>query len=200
MSAQFVSLAVGYALGGSGVLRRKGVRRRPWLELRRLETESAYLGHQVRMLQRAVTGELRLDQDVIAGKGFYDIRRARLQSPSLGRAIELLCPDGELRLTTEVLQVAGMRGVASLWLDAGAWRPDGSGRLPMRSVADADLLVALLRQRGIAAVAADKRGPVIDMRPGVMSALADLLRPYVHRSMRHALRPGSSHGLALLNT
>jgi hypothetical protein len=199
MSAQFVSLAVGYALGGSGVLRRKGVRQRPWLELRRLETESTYLGHQVRMLQRAAIGELRLDQDVVAGRGFYDIRRARLHSPLLNRAMEILSPGGEPRLTVEALQVAGLRGIASLWLDAGTWRPDGSARLPVRSAGDTEPLIALLQQQGVAA-AADRRETVVELRPRAMAALADLLRPHVHRSMRHALRPGSTHGLALLES
>jgi hypothetical protein len=197
MSARFVSLAVGYALGG-GVLRRKGARQRPWLELRRLETESIYLGHQVRMLQRGVTGELRLDQDVVAGKGFYDIRRARLQSPLLERAMEILCPDGEPRLAAEALQVAGPRGIASLWLDAGTWRADGSARLSVRSVEDAEQLAAFLKQQGVAAAVVDRRGAAVDLRPRAMAALADILRPHVHRSMRHALRPGSTHGLALL--
>jgi len=197
MSARFVSLAVGYALGG-GVLRRKGVRQRPWLELRRLETESIYLGHQVRGLQRAATGELRLDQDTLPGQGYYDIRRARLHSPLLERALELLMPDGEPRLTTEVLQVAGVRGLASLWLDLGAWRPGGAARLPLRSGADAELLVHHLKQLGVSAAAADRKGPVLEFRPVAMAEFADLLRPQVHRSMRHALRPGSLHGAELL--
>jgi hypothetical protein len=197
MSARFVSLAVGYALG-SGLLRRKGVRQRPWLELRRLETESIYLGHQVRSLQQAATGELRLDRDVLAGKGFYDILRARLHSPLLERALELLMPDSELRLTTEVLQVAGTRGLASLWLDLGVWRPGGAGRLPLRSEADAELLAYHIRQEGVLATAADKRGPVLELRPTAMAEFADLLRPQVHRSMRHALRPGAVHGATLM--
>ncbi|MEB3235366.1 MAG: hypothetical protein VKM98_08050 [Cyanobacteriota bacterium] len=197
MSAQFVSLAVGYALGG-GVLRRKGVRQRPWLELQRLETEATYLNHQVRLLQQAAGSGLRSDLDVVAGRGFYDIRRARLQSPLLERALELLQPDGKPRLSDEVLQVAGLRGIASLWLDLGLWLPHGGGRLPLQTHADAESLAAHLGQQGVAAVAADKRGPVVDLRPAVMAELARRLRPHVHRSMRHALRPGSEHGLRLL--
>lgn len=197
MSARFVSLAVGYALG-SGVLRRKGARQRPWLELRRLETESIYLGHQVRGLQRAATGELRLDQDTLPGQGYYDIRRARLHSPLLERALELLMPDGEPRLTVEVLQVAGIRGLVSLWLDLGVWRAGGAARLPLRSESDAELLAQHLRQLGISAAVADRKGPALDLRPVAMAKFTDLLRPQVHRSMRHALRPGSLHGAELL--
>jgi hypothetical protein len=197
MSAQFVSLAVGYALG-TGTLRRKGARQRPWLELRRLETESVYLGHQVRMLQRAATGGLRLDQDVLAGRGFYDIRRARLQSPLLERAFELLMVDDQPRLTLEVLQVAGLRGIASLWLDLGVWQRNGGGRIPQRSEADAAVLADYLSQQGSSAIATDKRGPVVDLGPSAMSQFASALRPCVHRVMRHALHPGSIHGASLL--
>lgn len=197
MSARFVSLAVGYALG-SGLLRRKGVRQRPWLELRRLETESIYLGHQVRALQQAATGELRLDQDVLPGQGFYDVRRARLHSPLLERALELLMPDGEPQLGIEVLQVAGTRGLASLWLDLGIWRPGGAARLSLRSGADAELLAHHLRRQGVSAAVVDRKGPGLEFRPAAMAEFADLLRPQVHRSMRHALRPGSVHGAALL--
>jgi hypothetical protein len=199
MSARFVSLVVGYALSGvGGRLARKGIRQRPWLELRRSEIESTYLGHQVRALQRAATGGIRLDQDVLPGKGFYDIRRARLQSPLLERAFELLLEDGQPSLTSEVLHVAGSRGIASLWLDLGIWRHDGSGQLPMRTASDAELLAGHLKQQGVAAAAADKRGPVIELRPTAMAELATLLRPHVHRSMRHALRPGGTHGAVLL--
>lgn len=197
MSAQFISLALGYALG-SGVLRRKGLRQRPWLELQRLETEATYLNHQVRLLQRAATTELRCDLDVVGGRGFYDIRRARLQSPQLERALELLQPEGEPRLSAEVLQVAGLRGIASLWLDLGLWLPNGSGRLPMRSSTDAETLAAHLQQQGVLAAATDKRGPVVDFKPIVMAEFTQRLRPQVHRSMRHTLRPGSEHGLRLL--
>lgn len=197
MSARFVSLAVGYALG-SGVLRRKGQAQRPWLELRRLETESAYLGHQVRLLRQAVTGPLRLDRDTVPGAGFYDIARARLQSPLLERAIELLQPDGHPRLSPEVLQVAGLRGVASLWLDVGQWRSDGSARLLLPTAEDGGALVAYLREVDTEATLVGCDGSLVAIRPAAMARLAGLLRPQVPRCMRRALHPGSVHGAALL--
>ena len=197
MTAQFVSLAVGYALG-SGCLRRKGSRKRPWLELRRLETESTYLLHQVRMLQRSGSGSVRVELDMVPGQGFYDLRRARLHSPLLERAMELLAIDHGLRFSTEALQVAGVRGIASLWLDVGRWR-SGSGVIPLSSVDDAAVLQGVLAARhGINATISERFGPALLVAPQPMQALVALLRPEVHRSMRHVLYPGVSFGQQLL--
>jgi hypothetical protein len=197
MTARFVSLAVGYALG-SGVLRRKGAAQRPWLELRRLETESAYLNHQVRLLRQAATGPVRFDQDTLPGRGFYDIARARLHSPLLERAIELLQPDGQPRLNGEVLQVAGLRGLASLWLDLGQWRADGSARLPLQAPSDAGALVTHLRAMAIETALVGCDNNLVAIPAAAMARLASLLRPQVPRSMRRALHPGSTHGASLL--
>lgn len=196
MSARFVSLAVGYALSG-GELRRKGTRQRPWLELRRLETESTYLEHQVRALRQSAGGTARVDLDFTAGEGFYDIARARISSPLLERAIELLCPAGEQQITPEALEVAGVRGLACLWLDAGHW--DGRvGVIDTRSPAEAALLREQLLARGIEAGTTSAGGASVRIAPADMPALAALLRPQVHRSMRHTLHPGSVHGRSLL--
>ena len=196
MSARFVSLAVGYALAG-GELRRKGARQRPWLELQRLETEATYLDHQVRALRQSAGGTARVDLDFTCGEGFYDIARARISSPLLERAMELLCPAGEQRITPDALEVAGARGLACLWLDAGHW--DGrAGIIDTRSPADAALLRERLLVCGIEAGVASAGGASVRVAPSDMPALAALLRPQVHRSMRHTLHPGSIHGRSLL--
>ena len=197
MTAQVVSLAVGYALG-AGHLRRKGARQRPWLELRRLETESTYLLHQVRLLQRSSSGSARAALDLVPGQGFYDVRRARLHSPLLERAMELLQVDRGLRFSEEVLQVAGVRGLASLWLDAGSWQL-GTGTIALRSLEDgAVLLEHLAAQYGIQAALHERPAPALKFTPRAMHALTNLLRPQVQRSMRHALRSGGSFGMQLL--
>jgi hypothetical protein len=197
VNAQFVSLAVGYALGG-GQLRRKGARRNPWLELRRLETESTYLLHQVRLLQRSGSGSVRADIDMLPGQGYYDLRRARLHSPLLERAMELLQVDEGQRFSIEALQVAGVRGIASLWLDAGRWQL-GRGLLPVPSLDDAAVLLEyLLSHHGITATVSERPGPALVLAPRPMQDLAALLRPQVHRSMRHALHPGACFGRQLL--
>jgi hypothetical protein len=197
MSAQFVSLAVGYALGG-GTLRRKGSRQRPWLELRRLETEATYLGHQVRALQRAGGGSVRVDLDVIAGPGLYDLRRARLHSPLLERVMAIAAPDGLQTITPTALEVAGQRGLALLWLDRGRWEGP-SALLPLRHSSETDLVRQALRDLSIPSAPYPARPDCLRIAAGPMEALAQVLRPHVHRSMRHALRPGSHHGLTLVN-
>jgi hypothetical protein len=198
MKAHFISLAVGYALAG-GELRRKGSRQRPWLEIRRLETEATYLGSQARALRRAATAEARCLEDAIPGQAFYDACRLRFQHPWLERVMEICCPGGEQRVTPEALQIAGMRGLAQLWLDAGCW--EGSeGRIVPRHGDDAAPIRAALAAQGIPSSAPIGRGGVVTVAPRPMEELAALLRPHVHRSMRHALRPGSRHGLFLLGS
>jgi hypothetical protein len=197
VNAQFVSLAVGYALGG-GQLRRKGTRRNAWLELRRLETESTYLLHQVRLLQRSSSGSVRADVDMLPGQGYYDLRRARLHSPLLERAMELLQVDEGQRFSIEALQVAGVRGIASLWLDVGRWQL-GRGLLPVPSLDDAAVLLEyLLTHHSIKATISERPGPALVLAPRPMQDLVALLRPQVHRSMRHALHPGACFGKQLL--
>lgn len=198
MNARFVSLATGYALGG-GLLRRKGVKQRPWLTLHRLETEAVYLRHQVRALQAAGGGTVRADIDMLDGDSYYDIIRARIHSPLLERVMDLLHPDGEHRLTPDAIQAAGVRGLASLWLDRGLWNGE-AGELPMRTLDDAELIRSALHALGI--LSAPPVGTYRALRIGgaYMKDLSEILRPHVHRSMRHALRPGSQHGLTLIST
>lgn len=198
MQAQFVSLAVGYALAG-GKLRRKGVKQRPWLELRRLETETVYLGHQVKALRQAGRSGFVADVDTIGGEGFYDVRRARLHSPLLERVMELLQADGHFRVTAEALQVAGLRGMASLWLDVGRWSQH-SGFLDLPEREDGLAVRDYLASRGITASPITRCGATLRLKPVAMEQFAALVRPYVHRSMRHALHPGSRHGTQLLNS
>jgi len=192
VSAQFVSLAVGYSLA-LGQLRRKGVRRRPWLELRRLETESTYLDHQVRALRRASRQPLRVDVDLLPGKGYYDISRVRIHSPSLERVLEIL-EDG---ITEDALLVAGTRGLACLWLDHGFWRGQ-CGELTFAQEPEAEAFRSALHRLGIQAMPPLKRPRLVRLAPDAMHGLATNLRPHVHRSMRHALRPGGRHGIHLL--
>lgn len=192
MSAQFVSLAVGYSLA-LGQLRRKGTRMRPWLELRRLETESTYLEHQVRALRRALRQPLRVDTDLLNGKGYYDISRARIHSPWLERALEIL-EDG---ITEDALLVAGTRGLACLWLDHGLWRGQ-AGEIAFAAEPEAEAFRAALHRLGIDARPVPRRPRLVRLSPEAMHDFAVVLRPHVHRSMRHVLRPGGRHGIHLL--
>lgn len=196
MSARFVSLAVGYSLAG-GELRRKGIRQRPWLEIRRLETEHTYLDHQGRALRRAAPGPSRQLLDSLPGHAFYDISRLRFQHPLLERVMDICCPDGKQQVTPKALEVAGERGLALLWLDAGSW--DGrTAVLRPRTLEDAQVIRSALQQRDIPCSRPSASAPWLEIAPLPMERLAEQLRPHVHRFMRHALRPGGKHGLALL--
>jgi len=193
MNAQFVSLAVAYCLG-AGVIRRKGVKQRPWLEIQRLETESTYLEHQVRALRRATRQSIRVEEDLLPGKGYYDVLRVRIQAPALERAAEILA-DG---ISDEALQVAGAKGIASLWIDNGYWGP-GGGAICTRSPEEAAVVCNAVREKGSICSWVVKPASVC-IPAESMHSFASLLRPETHRSMRHALRFGAFHGAALLES
>lgn len=197
MQARFVSLALSYSLVG-GVLRRKGVKQRPWLELRRLETESTYLGHQLRSLRCCAPAGFIGHLDAVAGQGFYDIRRARIHSPHLERVMELACPDGEQRITQKILGITGDRGLAAIWLDGGTWERH-AGVIDLRNHEDAVALQWYLKGRGFPSVLVTEVSRSLRVAPSIMAELTRLMRPHVHRSMRAALRPGSRHGALLLS-
>lgn len=188
MSAEFVSLAVGYCLA-TGELRRKGVRQRPWMEIRRLETEATYLEHQVRALRRAVRQPIRVIEDMVPGRGYYDVCRVRIQSPLLERAMEVL-QDG---LTEEAFLVAGTRGLACLWLDRGLWQ-GSRGEVAFRSAAEGEAFRGALRRIAIPSAPPVGQKHLVRVGTEGMQQLATALRPYVHRSMRHALRPAARLG------
>ena len=118
MSAQFVALALSYCLG-KGTISLRGRKKRPWLEIRRQETDLTYLNHQLRMLHKAHDGKLEAVSDVVQSNGFYDDRRIRVHSPDLYRVYELLYFRDERRLSPEVLAVAGAQGLSALWCDTG---------------------------------------------------------------------------------
>lgn len=196
MSARLVSTAIAYAMG-SGILRRKGVKQRPWLELRRLETERTYMLHQVKSLQRAGAGPVRAEIDMIPGQYFYDICRARLHHPDFDRAMELLAPEGVVILSPEVLEIAGGRGLASLWLDLGEW-DRGAAVIPLSSEQDANTLARYLENRGITGIPRSLDRQKLRLSKRQFAQFCGLIRPHVHRSMTPALREGSAHGSRLL--
>lgn len=196
MTAKLVGLALGYALGG-GVLRRKGTRQRPWLELRRSEVEHTYLLHQVRSLQQAGAGPVRTVIDQVPGKLYYDISRARLQHDGFERALELLLPGDQALLTPQVLDIAGDRGLANIWLFHGRW-DRGTAVIALPSEADAAALAAHLGRLGVEEVQQGGDARTLRLARQPMAQLAQRLRPHVHRSMTHALRSGSLHGRHLM--
>lgn len=196
MQGLFVSLAVGYSLG-LGTLRRKGIKQRPWLEMSRLETESVYLGHQVKKLRACGDTSMRVILDMVPGQALYDIRRVRIQSDWLERVFELLQPQGVFCVTREALLVASVRGLAHLWLDVGRWWHQ-SGHVPMGSNAEAIAVQEALSRYQVSSSIGGRGDATVKISADEMELFTRLLRPQVHRSMRHALRPGSIHGRRLL--
>lgn len=104
-----------------GKLTLKGARKRPWLEIRRIETERAQLSWQLRQLQELHDGPLEFVRDRVPSSGFYDVHRLRVHGEGLYRAYELLCPRDERTVTPELLQMLGDQALGCLWSDAGSW-------------------------------------------------------------------------------
>lgn len=119
MSAPFVALALSYCLG-PGRIKLLGRRRRPWLEIKRRETDLTYLLHQSRQLHKLHDGPLDLVIDTLQTDGFYDDRRLRCHGDGLYRVYELMYPRDERVVTPEILAITGMQGVAALWCDYGS--------------------------------------------------------------------------------
>lgn len=119
MSASFVALALSYCMGRA-TLSLRGAKKRPWLEIRRRETDLTYLNHQLKMLHRAHDGKLEAVSDVVQTDWFYDDRRIRVHSPDLYRVYELLFFRDERRITPEILKIVGKQGLAAMWCDYGS--------------------------------------------------------------------------------
>lgn len=193
MNAGFTAAVVRYCLGAGRILE-LGPNKRLWLEISRCETERTYLGHQLRLLRKTHDGPLLARVEPVAGSGRYDRERLRLLSPQLARAKELLFgPGGERRISAETWLVAGIPGLAALWLDQGRWL----GRaLELRldwSEAELELLIRQIQAVGSKAhLARSRQGRLcgVHVLGRHVDALAAAVRPHVHRSMRHRLWPG----------
>ena len=71
MSASFVALALSYCMGRA-TLSLRGAKKRPWLEIRRRETDLTYLNHQLKMLHRAHDGKLAgRPGDIVVGSNVF---------------------------------------------------------------------------------------------------------------------------------
>jgi hypothetical protein len=177
---------------GAGRLNLRGSKSRPYLELRRLETELSYLEHQVRHLRRVHDGPLQVHRDALPGTGFYDVHRAQLTSPALHRAYELLYPRDEKCLSAQVLAIAGWGGFTSLWLDFGRWesarRPALRGRF---SVAEYQLLADWLAEQDVETCRLTGPRPHhrgMAIAPDSVTRAMARMRPHAPRGMRFRLR------------
>lgn len=208
----FVVRALAYSLG-AGALSLRGSRCRPWLEIRRRETETAYLDHQLRSLRRLCGPGSESRVDLLPGDRIYGTVRGRFHHPDLLQAYRLLYPQDTFQLTGQVLQMVGLEGLAALWLDGGRYcrnHPQLLG-LPQFQEADWMLLRAYLRAsrqptdllfggrtrrselthridrpiRGLRLLGPRRQG-------SAPAPLLGWIEPHVHRSMRHTLQPPNS--------
>jgi hypothetical protein len=187
MSAQFVARVLSYSIG-KGRISLRGSRKRPWLELKRPETERLYLGSQVYQLRKLHPGALEVFWDRLPTDGFYDLDRARIQTDELWRAYELLYPRDQFTLSSTVLDVAGLQGACSLWLDHGSWYGRSGEIAGPFSPTDKKLIADWLTALGYPASnhRTDGRFRLI-MRPEAMKLFIPAIRPMVHQSMRRKL-------------
>ena len=187
MSAQFVARVLSYCLG-KGNISLKGSKRRPWLELKRSETERIYLGSQIYQLRQDHPGPVEVVWDRVPTDGFYDLDRARLQSDELWRAYDLLYPRDEFNLSREVLDLCGVIGLATLWLDHGAW-VGRAGEIRGRHTPDQKRLLAeWIRSMGFGAEAKFVNGVCrLSLPADSMREIKPVIRPHVHQTMRNKL-------------
>lgn len=182
-------LALAYSLGSNTTLRRLGANRRPYMQMIRPETEKTYLDSQVRAIRRSHQGKLDVVWDAVAGSGFYDKERVRFTTPRLERVFELITTkDGDFAPTIEAIDMAGDRGLASLWLDNGRW--DGRW-LQLALPWDESLIREFQAWLPIKTQPYGTKSALKGIRIGHDYALdlAGQIRHCVHRSMRHRLRP-----------
>lgn len=145
----------------------------------------------MRTLRRLHPGPLRVERDWLPGPGVYDIERLRIQSDLLWPAYELLYHRDRRRLERKALEAAGIQGLAALWVDAGQRLPR-VGKLtvssPYVSIQDLEEWTAGLGYPGLVKETGNIRR-VITWQRAQMQALATALRPLVHSSCRHLLKP-----------
>lgn len=122
MSIQFAVTALSYCLG-RGKIELRGRQRKPWLILRRGETQRTYLDHQLRRLRREHVGAIDAVWDVVPSEGFYDDYRVCLHGEGLYHVYDMLYPRDTYTITRPVLDLCGMQGLASMWTDRAALKP-----------------------------------------------------------------------------
>ena len=189
MSAQFVAHALSYTLG-KGNINLKGKRQRPWLEISRSEIDRTYLAHQLRTLRQPHDGPVDYLWDRLSTDGFYDIERIRFQGETLWRAYELLYPRDIKIISREVLNIAGLKGAAALWIDQGrisGKRGSIRGRYKENDYLE---LESWFNDLSIPAKIHRNNCGIVQLsfKKDSLSSLLDLIRPYVHIKMKKTLR------------
>ena len=189
MSAQFVAHALSYSLG-KGTINLKGKRQRPWLEISRYETDRTYLDHQLRVLKQYHDGPIDYVWDRLSTDGFYDKERFRFQGELLWRAYELLYPKDQKVISREVLNIAGLKGAAALWIDQGRVIGKKGSIRGRFSENDYVQLESWFNDLGIPAKIHRNNISIVQLsfKKDSLESLSKLLRPMVHLTMKKTLR------------
>ena len=181
---------------GRGALALKGSKRRPWLELRRCETERTYLDHQLRRLRKLHDGPIEAQWDRIPSEGFYDKVRLRLHGEDLYRVYELLYPRDEKRINKQVLTIAGFDGLIALWADNGRWW-GRIGRIDGRYNTDEfTALQEWIEELGVQCYLSNMNSegdrPSLRFKDIGARQLQAVLRENIHPSLRSKIKPADT--------
>ena len=189
MSAQLVTHVLSYSLG-KGVLSLKGRRKRPWLELSRLETERDYLNYQLKQLKKYHEGAIDLFKDRLPTNGFYDKERVRFHGQGLWRAYEILCPRDKSCISPTVLDVVGKQGMASLWIDQGRFIGKRGSIRGKYTEEEYRNITNWLRTFDIPAVLHSNQTAILEIsiRKAAIPTLIDIIDPYVPKMMKNKLK------------
>ena len=190
MSVQFVAHALSYNLG-KGNITLKGKNQRPWLEIVRSEVDRTYLTHQLRTLKHTHDGAVDYLADRVPTDGFYDLERIRFHGDLLWRVYELLYPKDRKRITREVLNIAGLKGAAALWIDQG--RISGKRGSIRGRYSENDYLALESWFNDLSIPAKIHRNNVsiiqLSFKKDSLEELFKLLKPMMHYTMKKTLRP-----------
>ena len=190
MSVQFVAHALSYNLG-KGNITLKGRNQRPWLEIVRSEVDRTYLTHQLRTLKHTHDGAVDYLADRVPTDGFYDLERIRFHGDLLWRVYELLYPKDSKRITREVLNIAGLKGAAALWIDQG--RISGKRGSIRGRYSENDYLALESWFNDLSIPAKIHRNNVsiiqLSFKKDSLEELFRLLKPMMHYTMKKTLRP-----------
>jgi len=120
----FAAIALGCCLGKGRIL--MGKAGKLTIEIRRPENEYFFLEHQARQLNKAAREKLQTRMDLRPGEGLYNILRFRARGEEIKPLYRLLYFQDRRRISRQVLEVAGLRGIANLWFDCGHWVRGGA--------------------------------------------------------------------------
>lgn len=186
MSTRFVAHVLSYCLG-TGTLRLKGRKQRPWLEISRLETERQYFKSQLKTLKLLHDGSLDIYTDRLPTNGFYDKERFRIHGEELYTAYTLLCPRDRQTITPKILDISHHLGAACLWVDQGRMIGKRGSIRGRYSDEEYECFASWFQRLGVDAVVHRNQNQVVQLsfKYATLSNLYDLIQPHIPASLNH---------------